>query len=130
MFFFFINLIVAFRKCAFWFKLFLRWAMWPMGLLFIFLHFHILSMKQLVTLSVLSCPSYLALKTQILTFKEARAGCVLKNWHREFCLIFAYVIFMLFRIYWYKKNIPHRDCSETGAISKYVSNIAFFVWNI
>ena len=29
-----------------------------------------------------------------------------------------------------KKIIPHRDCSETGAISKYVSNIAFFVWNI
>ena len=24
-----------------------------------------------------------------------------------------------------KKNIPHRDCSETGAISKYVSNVAF-----
>ena len=29
-----------------------------------------------------------------------------------------------------KKTIPHRDCSEMGAISKYVSNIVFFVRNI
>ena len=28
---------------------------------------------------------------------------------------------------WYSE---YRDCSETGAISKYVSNIAFFIWNI
>ena len=61
---------------------------------------------------------------------EARAGCGLKNRLREFSLIFAYVIFMVFRIYLCEKNIPHRDCSEMGAISKYVSNIAFFVWNI
>ena len=40
--------------------------------------------------------------------------------------LFAYVIFMVFRVYIYvKKTIPHRDCSETGAISKYVSNMAF-----
>ena len=25
-----------------------------------------------------------------------------------------------------EKNIPHRDCNEMGAISKYLSNIAFF----
>ena len=38
---------------------------------------------------------------------------------------------MVFRRYLCeKKPIPHRDCSETGAISKYVSKIAFFVWNI
>ena len=61
---------------------------------------------------------------------EARAGCGLKNRLREFSLIFAYVIFMVFRIYLCEKNIPHRDCSEMGEISKYKSNIAFFVWNI
>ena len=63
-------------------------------------------------------------------FKEARAGCGLKNRLREFSFIFAYVIFMVFRIYLCEKNIPHRDCSEMGAISKYVSNIAFFILNI
>ena len=60
--------------------------------------------------------------------KEARAGCGLKKRLREFFFIFVYVIFMVFRVYLCgKKIIPHRDCSETGAISKYVSNIAFFV---
>ena len=40
--------------------------------------------------------------------------------------IFALVIFKVFRyINVIKKNIPHRDCSETVAISKYVSNTAF-----
>ena len=29
---FFINLIIAFHNGAFWLELFLRWAMWPMGL--------------------------------------------------------------------------------------------------
>ena len=37
-------------------------------------------------------------------FKEARAGFVLKNWLRDFFLIFAYVIFMVFRAYQCKKN--------------------------
>ena len=30
----FIKLIIAFCKCVLWFEVFLRWAMWPMGLLF------------------------------------------------------------------------------------------------
>ena len=34
MFFLFSNLIIAFHKCVFWFKLFLRWALWPIGLLY------------------------------------------------------------------------------------------------
>ena len=59
--------------------------------------------------------------------KEAQAGFGLKNRLREFFLIFAYVIFMVFRVFYARKTIPHRDCSETGAISKDVSNIAFFV---
>ena len=42
----------------------------------------------------------------------------------EFLLIFANVIFMVYLCK--KKNIPHRDCSETGAISKYVSNKDLF----
>ena len=32
---------------------------------------------------------------------------------------------MVFRVFSARKTIPHRDCSETGAISKDVSNIAF-----
>ena len=40
-------------------------------------------------------------------------------------LIFAYVILMVFRVYLCEKNTPHCDYSETGAISKYVSNMAF-----
>ena len=35
-FFFFINLIIAFCNCAFRLELFLRVAMWPMGLLLFF----------------------------------------------------------------------------------------------
>ena len=62
--------------------------------------------------------------------KESRAGCGLKNRLREFLKIFAYVILMLFRVYLFEKIIPHCDCRETGAISKYVSNIVFFVGNI
>ena len=45
--------------------------------------------------------SSLSLKSVI---KEARAGCRLKNRLREFFLIFAYVIFMVFRIYLCAKN--------------------------
>ena len=45
--------------------------------------------------------------------KEAQAGCSFKIkkkiWHMQYS--------------WYSE---YRDCSETGAISKYVSNIAFF----
>ena len=39
-----------------------------------------------------------------LYIKEARAGCRLKNRLREFFFIFAYVIFMVFRIYLCAKN--------------------------
>ena len=39
--FLFINVIIAFRKCAFWFKQFLRWAMWPMGFFFKYLYIYI-----------------------------------------------------------------------------------------
>ena len=37
-------------------------------------------------------------------FKEARAGCSLKNRLREFFKIFPYVIFMIFRVYLCEKN--------------------------
>ena len=40
-FFLLLNLIIAFRKCAFWCKLYLRWAMWPMGLLYLFSGFSV-----------------------------------------------------------------------------------------
>jgi len=36
--------------------------------------------------------------------KEARAGCGLKKRLREFFFIFAYVIFMVFRVYLCAKN--------------------------
>ena len=62
--------------------------------------------------------------------KEVRDGCCLKNRLGEFLIFFALVIFMVFRVYLCDKTIPHLDCRETGAISKYVSNIAFFEWNI
>ena len=32
---------------------------------------------------------------------------------------------MVFRVCLCEKTIPHLDCCETGAISKYVSNITF-----
>ena len=31
----FLSISIAFRKCAYWLELFLRWAMWPMGFLLI-----------------------------------------------------------------------------------------------
>ena len=42
-----------------------------------------------------------------------------------FFFISVYVILMVFRVYLCEKNISHRDYSETGTISKYVSNMAF-----
>ena len=48
----------------------------------------------------------------------------------NFKKMFAYVLFMVFRVYSCEKTVLHCDCSETGAISKYVSNKACFVWNI
>ena len=58
-------------------------------------------------------------------FKEARAGCGLKKRLREsffyFCICNIHGIPSIS----VQKTIPHRDCSETGAISKYMSNVAF-----
>ena len=61
-----------------------------------------------------------------LTFsiKEAWARWVLKNRFREFSFNFCVCNI---------QGIPSmgkKFCSETGTISKYVSNIAIFVWNI
>ena len=39
--------------------------------------------------------------------------------------MFAYVIFMVFRVDLCEKTHTSLDCIETGAISKYVSNITF-----
>ena len=58
-----------------------------------------------------------------LIFKEARAGCGLKN---RLCDI-HYILHLLFQVYLCGENISYRDCSETGAISKYVFNIDLFV---
>ena len=56
--------------------------------------------------------------------KEARAGCGLKNRLHDFFL-FLYVLYRYSDYIYAKKKILHRNCSETGAISNYVSNIAF-----
>lgn len=45
----------------------------------------------------------------------------------DFFFIFAQIILMVFQVYLYKKNIPHRDCSEIGTISNYVFNKVFFL---
>ena len=70
-------------------------------------------------------------------FATGVPSCLIVVWKIGSVIFFLYVhvIFMVFRVYLCGgKNIPHRDCSETGAISKYVSNtftcIAFFIWNI
>ena len=59
--------------------------------------------------------------------KEDLAGCGLKKIGSaiffHFCICNIHGIPGIFI---YKKNIPHSDCSEIGAISKYVSNIAFY----
>ena len=80
--------------------------------------------KTLLLIEVNTCVfNFLALNNTSIRFKEARAGCSLKNRLRKFLFEF-----MLFQVYLCKKkNIPHRDCSETGAISKYVSKLDFFV---
>ena len=65
--------------------------------------------------------------------REARAGCDLKNRLREFLKIVVCVIYVILKVLWLylcEKKIHHRDYSETGAISKCVSDIAFFVWNL
>ena len=41
---------------------------------------------------------------------------------------------MIFRVYLCEKNLPHRDSSETGLMSKYVSNLTkvrplFTLWH-
>ena len=41
---------------------------------------------------------------------EAQAGCGLRNRLLEFFFNFAYVIFMVFRVFLCAKNTPHRDC--------------------
>ena len=51
-----------------------------------------------------------------MNIKEARAGCGLKNRLRGGFGFFVHAIFMVFRVYLCEKNIPHRDCSEKGAI--------------
>ena len=62
--------------------------------------------------------------------KEARAGRSLKKRLRDFFFNFYTCNIHGIPSIFMWKNIAHRDCSETGAISKYVSSIAFFVWNI
>ena len=52
----------------------------------------------------------------------------LKNQLRDFFLIFVCVIYVILKVFWLylcEKNIPHRDCSEMWAISKFVFDIAF-----
>ena len=43
-------------------------------------------------------------KLEYETLKEARTGCGLKNRLRKFFLIFAYVIFMVFRLFLCEEN--------------------------
>ena len=54
--------------------------------------------------------------------KIPRSSHVLREFFQNFCICNIHGIPNMFM---WIKNIPHRDCSETWAISKYVSNITF-----
>ena len=62
------------------------------------INFSILSIQDVCLLPSTDCPHVIS-EILLIWLKEARAGCGLKKRLREFFFIFAYVIFMVFRVY-------------------------------